>query len=88
MSVIFVDLLEELDVSDPLFVVSDDVLIFDTCKGVAVLELVVGVLSESLVTSHPHSGEVVSITRSIIGRLVVGLEEARKYCPGGDALCW
>jgi hypothetical protein len=31
---------------------------------------------------------VVSIARTIVGRLVVGLEEARQSCPGGDALCW
>jgi hypothetical protein len=57
----FVDLLEQLDVGDPLLVISNDVFVFDTCKGVAVLEVVVGVLSESFVTSHSHSGEVVSI---------------------------
>jgi hypothetical protein len=31
---------------------------------------------------------VVSVTRVIIGRLVVGREEARQYCLGGDTLCW
>jgi hypothetical protein len=31
---------------------------------------------------------VVSIARMIVGRLVVGHEEARQSCPGGDALCW
>jgi hypothetical protein len=25
--------------------------------------------------SHPHSGEVISVTRSVVGRLVVGREE-------------
>jgi hypothetical protein len=40
----FVDFLEQLDVGDPLFVISDDVFIFDTGKGVAVLEVAVGVL--------------------------------------------
>jgi hypothetical protein len=31
---------------------------------------------------------VVSIARTIVGRLVVGREEARQSCPGGVALCW
>jgi hypothetical protein len=75
MSVSFVDLLEELDIGDPLLVVSNDVLVLDTRKGVAVLEVAVGVLPKSLVTSHPHSGEVVSVTRSIVGRLLVGRGE-------------
>jgi hypothetical protein len=83
-----VDLLKQLDVGDSLFVVGDDVVVFDTCKGVAVLEVAVGVLTESFITSHPHSGEVMSIARAIVGRLVVGREEARQSCPGGDALCW
>jgi hypothetical protein len=43
----FVDLLEQLDIGDSLFVVSNDVVIFDTCEGVAVLEVVVGVLRVS-----------------------------------------
>jgi hypothetical protein len=38
--------------------------------------------------SHPHSGEVVSVTRSITGRLVASCEEARQCCLGGDTLCW
>jgi hypothetical protein len=84
----FVDLLEQLDVGNPLLVVSNDVFIFDTCKGVAVLEVAVGVLSDSFIMSHSHSGEVVSVARTIIGRLVVGREKARQCCPGGDALCW
>jgi hypothetical protein len=88
MSVSFVDLLEELDVGDPLFVVGNDILIFDTREGVAVLEVAVGVLSESFIASHPHSSEVVSVARAIIGHLVIGREEARQCCPGGDALCW
>jgi hypothetical protein len=83
-----VDLLKQLDVGDSLFVVGDDVVVFDTCKGVTVLEVAVGVLTESFITSHPHSGEVMSIARAIVGRLVVGREEARQSCPGGDALCW
>jgi hypothetical protein len=73
----FLDLLKQLDVGDSLFVVGDDVVVFDTRKGVAVLEVAVGVLMESFITSHPHSGEVVSIARTIVGRLVVGHEEAR-----------
>jgi hypothetical protein len=74
MSVSFVDLVEDLDVGDPLLVVGNDVFVFDTREGVAVLEVAVGVLSESLIASHPHSGEVVSVTRLIIGRLVVGVK--------------
>jgi hypothetical protein len=70
----FVDLLEQLDISDSLFVVCNDVVVFDTCKGVAVVEVAVGVLTESFVSSHPYSGEVVSIARMIVGRLVVGHE--------------
>jgi hypothetical protein len=34
-----VDLLEQLDVGDALFVVGNDIVIFDTCEGVAVLEV-------------------------------------------------
>jgi hypothetical protein len=70
----FVDLLEQLDVSDPLLVVCNDVVVFDTCEGIAVLEVAVGVLTESFVSSHPYSSKVVSIARTIIGRLVVGRE--------------
>jgi hypothetical protein len=84
----FVDLLKQLDVGDSLFVVGNDVVVFDTCKGVAVLELAVSVLTESFIPSQPYSGEVVSIARTIVGRLVVGREEARQSCPGGDAFCW
>jgi hypothetical protein len=72
------DLLEQLDVGDSLLVVSDDVFIFNTRKGVAVLEVAVGVFAESFITSHPYSCEVVSVTRAIVGRLVVGCEEARQ----------
>jgi hypothetical protein len=43
---------------------------------------------ESFNTFHSHSGEVVSVSRTIIGRLVVGREKARQCFPGGDALCW
>jgi hypothetical protein len=70
----FVDLLEQLDIGDPLLVVSNDFVVFDTCKGVAVLEVAVGVLTESLISSHVNSGEVVSIARMIVGRLVIGCE--------------
>jgi hypothetical protein len=73
----FVDLLEQLDVGDSLFVVGDDVVVFDTCKGVAVLEVAVSILTESFITSHPYSGEVVSIARTIVRYLVIGREEAR-----------
>jgi hypothetical protein len=84
----FVDLLKQLDVGEPLPVVVNDVVVFDTCKGVAVLEVAVSVLMESFITSHPYSGEVVSIARMIIGRLVVDREDVRPSCPRGDALCW
>jgi hypothetical protein len=70
----FVDLLKQLDVGDSLFVVGNDVVIFDTFKGVAVLKVTVSVLTKSFITSHPYSGEVVSIARTIVGRLVVGRE--------------
>jgi hypothetical protein len=78
----------KLDVGNPLLVISNDVFVFDTCKGVTVLKVAVGVLSESFITSHSHSGEVVSVARTIIGPLLVGREKARQCCPGGDALCW
>jgi hypothetical protein len=84
----FVDLLKQLYVGDSLFVVGDDVIVFDTCKGVAVLQVAVGVLTESFITPHPHSREVVSIARTIVSRPVIVREEARQSCPGGDALCW
>jgi hypothetical protein len=74
MCVSFMNLLEQLDVGDPLLVVGNDVFIFDTCEGVAVIELAVGVLSKSFVASRPHSCEVVSVARMIIGRLVFGRE--------------
>jgi hypothetical protein len=70
----FVDLVEQLDVGDSLFVVGNDVVFFDTCKGVAVLKVAVSVLTESFIASHPYSGEVVSIAMTIVGRLVVGRE--------------
>jgi hypothetical protein len=41
-----------------------------------------------LIASHLYSGEVVSVTRAIIGRLIVGCEESRQCYRGGDALCW
>jgi hypothetical protein len=69
-----VDLLEQLDIGDPLLVVCNDVVVFDTCKGVAVLEVAVGVFTKSFVSSHPNYGEVVSIARMIVGRLVIGCE--------------
>jgi hypothetical protein len=70
----FVDLLEQLDIGDPFLVVCNDVVVFDTCKGVEVLEVVVGVFTESFISSHLNSGEVVSIARKIVGRLVIGCE--------------
>jgi hypothetical protein len=66
---------QKLDVGDSLFVIGDDVVVFDTCEGVAVLEVAVGLLMEGFITSHPHSGEVVSIARLVVGCLVVGSEE-------------
>jgi hypothetical protein len=82
------DLLEELDVGDSLLVVGDDVLIFDTHEGVAVHKVAVSVLLKGFVASHPHSGEVMSVTRSVVGRLIVGREKSGQCCLGGDALCW
>jgi hypothetical protein len=76
----FMDLLEQLDVGDPLLVVSNNVFVFDTYKGVTVLEVAVGVLSESFITSHLYSGDVVSIAKKITGCLVVGREKARQCC--------
>jgi hypothetical protein len=66
------DLLKELDVGDPFLVISDDVLVFDNREGVAIFKVAVGILTESFVTSHPHSGKVVSVARMIIGCMVVG----------------
>jgi hypothetical protein len=70
----FVDLLEQLDISDSLSVVCNDVVVFETCEGVAVLEVAVDVFIESFVSSHPYSSEAVSIAKTIVGRLVVGRE--------------
>jgi hypothetical protein len=84
----FVDLLEQLHVGDSLFVVGNDVIVFDTCEGVAVLEVAVSVLTNSFIASHPYSSKVVSIARTIVGRLVVGREYAGQSRPGGDAFCW
>jgi hypothetical protein len=70
----FVNLLEQLDVGDSLFVVGNDIVVFDTCEGVAVLEVVVSVLTESFIASHLYSSEVVSIAKTIVGRRVVGHE--------------
>jgi hypothetical protein len=41
-----------------------------------ILEVAVGVLSESFIVHHPHCGEVMSVTRTIVGHLVVGREES------------
>jgi hypothetical protein len=70
------DLLKELDVGDPILEVGDEVFVFDTCKGVTILEVAVSVLSESFIAPHTHSGEVMGITRMVVGRLVVGREES------------
>jgi hypothetical protein len=43
----FMDLLEQLDVGISLFVVGDDVFVFNACKGVAVLKVAVGFNSSS-----------------------------------------
>jgi hypothetical protein len=43
------DLLEELNVGDPLLVVGDDFLVFDIREGVAVLEVAVGVFPKGLI---------------------------------------
>jgi hypothetical protein len=75
VGVSFVDLLRELDVGYPLLVVGYDVFILDTCKGVAILKVVISVLSESFVTPHPDSSEVMCVARTIASRLVVGREE-------------
>jgi hypothetical protein len=32
--------------------------------------------------------EVLSVTKLILGRLVVGCAKVRQCCPGGDALSW
>jgi hypothetical protein len=60
----------------------------DTCEGVAILEVAVGVLQEGLVASHLHYGEVMSVTRSIVGCLVVSHEKPGQCCLGVYALCW
>jgi hypothetical protein len=86
VGIYFVDLFEELDVGYPLFVVGYDVFILDTCESVAVLKVAVSVLSESFITPHPQSGEVICVARTIAGCLVVGDEESWKGCPRGDAL--
>jgi hypothetical protein len=81
------DLLEKFDVGDPFPVISDDIFVLDTSEGVAILEVAVGVLQKSFVASHLYSGEVVSVTRVFIGRLLVGREEVRQCFPGANALC-
>jgi hypothetical protein len=39
-----------------------------------VLEIAVSVLMESFILPHPHFGEVVSVVRAVVGRLIVGCE--------------
>jgi hypothetical protein len=80
------DLLKELDIDDSLLVVGDDVFVLNTCEGVAIFEVAVSVLSESFVAPHPCSGEVMSISRAVVGRLVVRREEPRQGGPGSNAL--
>jgi hypothetical protein len=75
VGVSFVHLLKEFDVGYSLLAVGYDVFVFDTCKGVAILKVVVSVLSESFITPHPHSGLVMCVARTIVGHLVVGREE-------------
>jgi fumarate reductase subunit D len=76
MSISFMDLFKELDVGDSLLVVGDDALVLDTHEGVAVLKVAVHVLPMGFVMSRLHSSELVSVTRSVVGRLVVGREES------------
>jgi hypothetical protein len=64
------------------------VLVLDTRKGVAVFKVAIGVLPEGFIVSRSHSSEVMSVTRSVLGRLAVGHEESGQCCPGGDALYW
>jgi hypothetical protein len=75
MGVSFVDLLEELDVCYPLLVVVYDVFILDICESVAILKVAVSVMSESFITPHTHSGEVMCVSRTVVGHLIVGREE-------------
>jgi hypothetical protein len=82
------DLLEQLDIGDSFFVVSNDVFVVNAHKGVAVLKVAIGVFAESFIASHPYSCEMLSVTRAIVGRLVVGREEARQDRLGDDALRW
>jgi hypothetical protein len=49
MCVSLMDLLEELDVGDSFLVIGDEVLVFDTREGVAVLDVEVSVFPKSLV---------------------------------------
>jgi hypothetical protein len=72
----FVDLLKDLDVGNSLLVVGDEVFVLNTCKGVAILKVVVSVLSEGFVAPHLHFSEVMSISRMVVGHLVVGCEES------------
>jgi hypothetical protein len=75
VGVSFVDLLKELDVGDPLPIVGYDVFVFNNCEGVAILKVVVGLLSESFITPHPYSSEVMCVAGTIVGHLIVGCEE-------------
>jgi hypothetical protein len=75
VGVSFMNLLKNLDVRDSLLVVGDDIFIFNTYKGVAILEVAVGVFLESFVAPQPHSREVMCISKTVVGRLVGGREE-------------
>jgi hypothetical protein len=87
MSISFMDLFEELDISDAFLVLGDDIFVLDTGEGIAIFEVAVGVLPEGFVASHSHSSVVMSVTRSVVGCLVVGLEDSGQCCLGGDAFC-
>ena len=75
------DLLEELEVGDTLLVVGDDVVVLDTSKLVSVLEEPVGVVAERFASLHDDATQVVSVTRPVVGRLVVGSEQPRQTFP-------
>jgi hypothetical protein len=81
MGISCVNLLKELDVGYPILVVGYDVFVLDTCESVLILKVAVSVLTESFITPHPHSSEVVCIAEVIVGRLIVGGEEPRQGRP-------
>jgi hypothetical protein len=75
MGVSSMDLLKKHDIGDSLLVVGENVFVLNTYKGVAILKVAISLLSENFVAPHPHSGEVMSISRTVVSRLVVGREE-------------